>query len=316
MTADRVPVERIEAAAERLRGRVRRTPLMGLVSTTAPVTKGDLVVKLENLQISGSFKVRGATNTLLSLTPRQLERGLITASGGNHGLGVAAAARAAGVPATIYLPQSTPSAKAAQLGAWGAEVAYQGEVWDDANAHALEVAAERGLTYVHPFAAPTVIAGQGTVGLEILEDAPDLCVLVVAIGGGGLISGISTAVKARRPGVKVIGVEPVGAPTLRQSVAAGRLVELPAIATEAGTLAPRKSAEINLEIITKNVDDIVLVSDDAMRQAARWLWFEAGIAVELSAAAAIAALRTGAVSTRSGEQVCALICGAGTDGMS
>ncbi len=315
MTADRVPVERIEAAAERLRGRVRRTPLMGLVSTTAPVTKGDLVVKLENLQISGSFKVRGATNTLLSLTPRQLERGLITASGGNHGLGVAAAARAAGVPATIYLPRSTPQAKAAQLTAWGAEVAYQGEVWDDANAHALEVAAERGLTYVHPFAAPTVIAGQGTVGLEILEDAPDLCVLVVAIGGGGLISGISTAVKARRPAVKVIGVEPVGAPTLRQSVAAGRLVELPAITTEAGTLAPRKSAEINLEIITKNVDDIVLVSDDAMRQAARWLWFEAGIAVELSAAAAIAALRTGAVTTRKGEQVCALICGAGTDGM-
>ena len=305
----------IETAADRLAGRIRRTPLVDLVSTTTAITEGDLLVKLENLQISGSFKVRGATNTLLSLAPGEIDRGLITASGGNHGLGVAAAARAAGAPATIYLPLNTPKAKAAQLAAWGAEVVFEGAVWDDANRRAQAVAAERGLTYVHPFAAPTVIAGQGTVGLEILADAPDLDTLVVAIGGGGLMSGVSTAVKARRPSVRVIGVEPTGAPTLYRSVAAGRPVELPGIDTEATTLAPRKSEQINLDIIARNVDDIVLVSDQAMRDAARWLWFEAGIAVELSAAASIAALMAGAVTAGVGELVCALICGAGTDGM-
>ncbi len=314
MTAP-ITLSDIETAADRLAGRSRRTPLVDLVSTTTAVTEGNLLVKLENLQISGSFKVRGATNTLLNLAPGEIVRGLITASGGNHGLGVAAAARAAGAPATIYLPLNTPKAKAAQLAAWGAEVVFEGAVWDDANRRAQVVAAERGLTYVQPFAAPTVIAGQGTVGLEILADAPDLDTLVVAIGGGGLMSGISTVVKARRPAVRVIGVEPVGAPTLRRSVAAGRLVELPGIDTEANTLAPRCSEQINLDIIARNVDDIVLVSDQAMRDAARWLWFEAGIAVELSAAASIAALMTGAVTAGVGELVCALICGAGTDGM-
>ena len=314
MTAP-ITLSDIETAADRLAGRIRRTPLVDLVSTTTAVTDGNLLVKLENLQISGSFKVRGATNTLLSLAPGEIDRGLITASGGNHGLGVAAAARAAGAPATIYLPLNTPKAKAAQLAAWGAEVVFEGAVWDDANRRAQAVAAERGLTYVHPFAAPTVIAGQGTVGLEILADAPDLDTLVVAIGGGGLMAGISTAVKARRPAVRMIGVEPIGAPTLCRSVAAGRLVELPGIDTEANTLAPRKSEQINLDIIARNVDDIVLVSDQAMRDAARWLWFEAGIAVELSAAASIAALMSGAVTAGAGERVCALICGAGTDGM-
>ncbi len=310
-----VTLAEIEAAAGRLAGRIRRTPLIELVSTTTAVTEGELLLKLENLQISGSFKVRGATNTLLSLPPGEIERGLITASGGNHGLGVAAAARAAGAPATIYLPRNTPQAKAAQLAAWGAEVVFEGAVWDDANRRALVVAAERGLAYVHPFAAPTVIAGQGTVGLEILADAPDLDTLVVAIGGGGLMSGISTAVMTRRPAVRVIGVVPVGGATLRESVAAGRPIELPGIDTAANTLAPRCSEQINLDIIARFVDDIVLVSDQAMRDAARWLWFEAGIVVELAAAASIAALMTGAVTTRTGERVCALICGAGTDGM-
>jgi threonine dehydratase len=315
MNAVPITLGEIEAAAARLAGRIRRTPMIDLVSTTTAITEGELLVKLENLQISGSFKVRGATNTLLSLPADEIEGGLITASGGNHGLGVAAAARSAGVPATIYLPRNTPKAKAAQLAAWGAEVVFEGAVWDDANRRAQIVAAERGLAYVHPFAAPTVIAGQGTVGLEILADAADLDTLVVAIGGGGLMSGVSTAVKACRPAVRVIGVEPTGAPTLRRSLDAGRPVELPSIDTAANTLAPLKSEQINVDIISRNVDDIVLVSDQAMRDAARWLWFEAGIAVELAAAASIAALMTGAVVAEPGERVCALICGAGSAGM-
>ena len=305
----------IEAAARRLQGRIRQTPLIEMIGATRPVTEATLLLKLENLQISGSFKIRGATNTLLGLAPVEVARGLITASGGNHGLGVAAAARAAGAPALIYLPTSTPGAKAEKLRAYGAEVVVEGAVWDDANRAALAAAAERGLTYVHPFAAPEVIAGQGTVALEILADAPELDLVVVAIGGGGLISGIATAVKARRPGCRVVGVEPEGAPTLHRSVAAGELVELAAIETAAGTLAPRRSEQINLEIIARDVDEIVLVSDDEMREAARWLWFEAGLAVELSAAAAIAALMTGRAAAKPGQQVAALVCGAGTDGL-
>ncbi len=275
-----------------------------------------LRLKLECLQVAGSFKPRGATNKLLGLDDAQVRRGIITASGGNHGLAVAYAAWQAQTRAVIYLPESTPAAKADKIAAWGAEVRTEGAVWDEANEAALAAAAAEGLTYLHPFADPAVIAGQGTVGLEILEAAPDTGLLLVAIGGGGLISGIATAAKALKPQIQVVGVEPVGAPTLKQSLDAGRLVTLPAIETEAGTLAPRRSAEINLEIIARLVDEIVLVSDEEMRAAARWLWFELGIAAELSGAAALAALMAGRVETATGASVTALVCGAGTDGLS
>jgi threonine dehydratase len=171
------------------------------------------------------------------------------------------------------------------------------------------------LTYIHPFSDPTVIAGQGTVGREILKQSSHIDILLVAIGGGGLISGVATAAKAIKPGIKVIGIEPVGAPTLTQSLARGKLVTLPEIATEAVTLAPRRSAEINLGIIRNNVDDIVLVSDEEMREAARWLWFEMGVAAELSGAAALAALQSGKLDLPKDAAVAAVICGTGSDGI-
>jgi len=311
-----VGLDDVRAAAGRIAGRVRRTPLLAAAPVHAPIAgAGQLDLKLENLQVTGSFKARGAMSKLTSLTPAALERGLITASGGNHGLGVAYAGWAAQAPATIYLPRSTPPAKADKLKAWGARVEIHGAVWDDANAEALREAQAAGLTYVHPFADPAVIAGQGTTALEILEDAPDTDVLVVAIGGGGLIAGIAAAAKALKPGITVIGVEPTGAPTHYESRRAGRLVELAAIQTEAGTLAPRRSEEINLELISRHVADIVLVSDEDMRAAARWLWFEFGIAAEMSGAAAVAALQAGAYVAAPGARVCAIVCGAGTDGL-
>jgi threonine dehydratase len=187
-------------------------------------------------------------------------------------------------------------------------------VWDEANEEALKVAERDGLTYIHAFADPVVIAGQGTLGLEIAEDSPKLSTLVVAIGGGGLISGVSTAAKALIPGVRVIGVEPVGAPTLYESVRAGSVIELEKITTAANTLAPRRSAEVNLQIIQSNVDEIVLVTDEEMIAAARWLWQELGIAAEMSAAAAVAAWLTGRVTDPGGE-MCAIVCGAGTAGL-
>ncbi len=306
----------VQAAQARIQGHVRRTPLMqplGLRKEPAQVKT--LLLKIESLQVTGSFKVRGAMNKLLTLPEDDLRRGIVTASGGNHGLAVAYAGWLAKTPATIYLPHNTPAAKAKKLEDWGAKVIFAGAVWDDANEVALSVAAQEGLTYIHPFADPAVIAGQGTIAAEILADAPGTDVLLVAIGGGGLISGISLAAKALKPSIRVIGIEPVGAPTLYESLKAGGLITLPEIRTVAGTLAPRRSAQITFDIIRDNVAEIVLVDDEEMREAARWLWFESGIAAELSGAAAVAALLTDKVSVSSDEQVCALVCGAGTDGI-
>lgn len=305
----------IEAAATRIAGQVRRTPMLDAAPLKAPPTEARLLLKLENLQVIGAFKARGATNALLSLSEAEVARGIITASGGNHGLAVAYAGWQAGTRAVIYLSENVPAAKAEKLRAWGAEVRIEGPVWDDANRAALAAAEAEGLSYIHPFADPAVIAGQGTLGLEIAEQAPESDVVLVAIGGGGLISGIGTALSALLPKARLIGIEPTGAPTLKESLAAGRPIALEKIESEAVTLAPRQSAQINLDIIARTVSEIVLVSDEEMRAAARWLWFELGLAVELSAAAAIAALQTGRVSAPPGATVTAVICGAGSDGM-
>jgi threonine dehydratase len=305
----------IEEARRRIAGHVRRTPLVAAAPLSRPLPGGGaLTLKLESLQVSGSFKARGATNKALTLAPEEARRGLVTASGGNHGLGVAYAGRLIGAPVTIYLPSNAPASKEEKLARWGARVVRIGSVWDEADAAAQTAAARDGLTYVHPFADPAVIAGQGTAGLEILEDAPATDLLLVAIGGGGLIAGVGTAVKALRPDIRVVGVEPVGAPTLHASLRAGAVVELDRIETAANTLAPRKSAEINFAIIRETVDEVVLVTDDEMREAARWLWFELGIAAELSGAAAVAALQSGKAGAGA-LRACALICGAGTDGL-
>ncbi|HLV34231.1 MAG TPA: threonine/serine dehydratase [Spirillospora sp.] len=304
----------IQAARQRIQAHVRRTPMIAAqpVRKTIPNVP-DLHLKLENMQIVGSFKARGAVNKLLSLPHDQVACGIITASGGNHGLGVAYAGWLAQAPTKIYLPHSTPKHKAEKLAEWGAEVIYEGAVWDDANRAALRHAERDGLAYFHPFADPAVIAGQGTIGLEILEALPDIHTLVIAIGGGGLISGISVAIKALRPEVRIIGVEATGAPTLYESLKAGHLIELAEITTVAGTLAPRRSEQINFDIIRSHVDQIVLVTDEEMGAAARWLWAEMGIAAELSGAAALAAILTGQVQADG--KVCALVCGAGTDGI-
>jgi threonine dehydratase len=315
MTGPPVSLSDIEAAARRIAGRVRRTPTIAAAPLAAPPGPFELFLKLENLQVTGSFKPRGATNCLLQLDPALVARGVITASGGNHGLAVAYAARRAGAPAVIYLPAGTPRDKAERLAALGAEVAIEGAVWDEANRAALARAERDGLAYLHPFADPRVIAGQGTVGLEILADAPEVDHVIVAIGGGGLISGVATAVKALEASIRVSGVEPVGAPTLTRSLEAGAPVALPEIATAAGTLAPARSEAINLEIVARAVDEIVLVDDEEMRAAARWLWAELGIAAELSGAAAMAALLQGRLDVAPGARVCALVCGAGRDGL-
>ena len=304
----------IETAFERIKGRVRRTPCLRTRFIKNPMHAGPLLLKLESLQVTGSFKPRGAINAVLQLDDATLKRGVVAASGGNHGLAVAYAARASDTRAIIYLPERAPTEKADKLRAWDAEVIVQGLDFDDANEYALARAERDGMTYLHPFDHPHVIAGQGTVGREMMKQSSEIEVVLVAIGGGGLISGVATAVKAMKPEATVIGVEAAGAPTLSNSRDAGELVTLEKIETVANTLAPKRSADLNFSIIERLVDDIVTVSDDQMREAARWLWFEMGIAAELSGAAALAALHSGVVSFPTKSTVAAIVCGAGTDG--
>ncbi len=312
-----VDLAMIQAAARRIEGKVRETPMLDPAPMRGPVLDaGRLLLKLECLQVTGSFKARGASNKLSTLDAEARQRGLVTASGGNHGLAVAYAAASAGVPAAIFVPESTPAAKVKKLRQWGADVTVHGKVWDEAQEAALAKQQASGQTYVHPFADPEVIAGQGTLAVEILRQVPHADTLVVAIGGGGLIAGVATAAKAIRPGIKIIGVEPTGAPTLYESMRAGELVTLDEITTVSGSLAPRRSMPINLELIAAHVDRMVLVSDEEMRQAAEWLWFETGVAAELAGAASLAALMTGRQQPEPDETVVAIICGAGADGLS
>ncbi len=320
MSSTPVTLDDIQDAFARIKERVRRTPLLRTRFIQNPPCKNPLMVKLECLQVTGSFKPRGAMNAALQLSEEDLKRGIITASGGNHGLGVAYAGWSLGTKAVIYLPTSTPEAKAEKLRAWGAEVVIEGDVWDDANEAALARAERDGLTYIHAFADPAVIAGQGTMAVEMLKQSPELDAIVVAIGGGGLISGIATAAKALKPEIKIIGVEAEGAPTLSESLRAGELVTLPGISTKAGTLAPRRSAERNFEIIRAHVDDIVLVSDEEMRTAAQWLWFEMGLGAELAGAASLAAVQAGRLAASKVDLpedalIATIACGSGTDGI-
>jgi threonine dehydratase len=308
-------LEDVRAAAARIAGKVRRTPLIAAGPAKRALGGGPVSYKLECLQVTGSFKARGAISKLGTLSESDIAKGLVTASGGNHGLAIAYAGWLTGRPATIFVPENVSPAKATKIKEWGAELTVTGKVWDDSNRAAMAHVARTGATYVHPFADLAIMAGQGTIALELFADDPAIDTLIVAIGGGGLIAGIATAAKALNPNIRIIGVEPVGAPTLHTSLAAGRVVELAEITTIVPTMAARKTEAINFDIIRRHVTEVVLVSDDEMREAAKYLWFESGLAVDLSGAAAVAALLTGRVRAESGQRTCALVCGAGADGI-
>lgn len=326
------PLALFEEARARIAPHVVRTPMLRLRSgeayagsptiPEAPVLdarlRSDLLLKLECLQASGSFKARGAVNKVLSLPADVAKRGIVTASGGNHGLAVAYAGRVVDAPTTVFLPGRATIAKASRIERWGARVVRVGDVWDDAHAAAVDHAEREGLTYVHPFADRDVIAGAGTVALEVLEASPDTDLFIVAIGGGGLASGVASVAKQKEknPRIRVVGVEPTGAPTLYESVRAKRVIELPAITTAATTLAPRRSDALNVDIIAKTVDEIVLLTDDEIRSGARFLLEEIGIGAELSGAAAVAAVLAGKIDVSQAKSPCALVCGAGSDALS
>jgi len=305
----------IEAAAVRIAPHVRRTPAQRANALNDPPTDADLWLKLECLQATGSFKARGATNRLLTTPTAELARGIVTASGGNHGLATARAAKLAGVPATIFVPVNVSLAKVKKLKDWGAKVEIVGSVWNEANEYALAFVRKHGAAYFHPFADPAVVAGQGTAALEFLADVPHLDVVIVAIGGGGLISGMGVALKALKPSIRLIGIEAEGSPTLKASLEAGRVIRLPAVTTSVATLACAETDPRIFELVRRHVDEIVLVPDDAMVAASRWLWFELGLAADLSGAAAVAAIRTRRLAFQRGQTVGTLVCGSGSEGI-
>lgn len=310
-----ITLDDIRQARQRIAAHIRRTPLIEADALSTPITESELWLKLECLQVTGSFKARGATNKLLATPPEEMARGVTTASGGNHGLAVVRAAKLAGVPATIFVPTNVAPTKIDKLRKWGATVEVVGSVWNETNLSALAFARDKECAYFHPFADPYVVAGQGTLALELLEQQPDLDAVLIAIGGGGLITGMSVALKALKPSIRIIGIEPTGAPTFHASMAAGHVVKLDKVTTRVATMA---CAETDREVFATSrglIDEIVLIDDDDMLDAARWLWFEMGLAADLSGAAAAAALRKGTLRFSAGEKICALVCGAGPEGL-
>ncbi len=311
----KLDLQDIESARARIASLVRKTPLVEATALSAPLTEATLWLKLECLQASGSFKARGATNKLLG-TPREaLAAGVVTASGGNHALATVRAATFAGVPATIFVPTNVAPYKLERLRAMGATVEVVGAVWNETNEHALAFAERTGAAYFHPFADPAVMAGQGTLALEILDQQPELDAILIAIGGGGLITGMAVALKALKPSIRIVGIEPAGCPTFHASMAAGEVVTVEKVTTRVATMACARTDPGVFALSRDLIDEIVLLEDAEMEEAARWLWSEMGLAADLSGAAAIAALRGGHVAFGAEQQVCALVCGAGTEGI-
>ncbi|HVT52838.1 MAG TPA: pyridoxal-phosphate dependent enzyme [Dongiaceae bacterium] len=311
-----ISLDDILAARTRIAPFTRVTPVMPVAAMRAPLPlPADVVFKLELFQVTGSFKARGAMNRYQADRDGIPAAGIVTASGGNHGLAVARTAHAAGTRATIFVPSAVRPEKVEKMRGWNADVRIVGDEWSVSNEAALAFAGETGAVYFHPFADPLVVAGQGTLGIEIVEQIPDLDAIVVAIGGGGLIAGLATAVKALKPEIRIIGVEPEGSPTLLACLQAGRKVRLDAVTSRVATMSCRETDQRIYDMVRAKVDEIVLVSDDAMLEASRWLWSEFGIAADLSGAASVAALRLWPERLRNTRRVCALVCGAGSDGI-
>jgi threonine dehydratase len=291
-----VGLARVEEAAARLQPYVRRTPTERS-EPLGELTGRELALKLENLQHTGAFKIRGALSRLLAMRPDERAAGVITASAGNHGLGVALAARLLGVAATVVVPTTVPLAKLTAIQRQGAEAVLEGATYDDAHAAAESLARERTLSYVHAFDDPDVIAGQGTVALELLADGPELDAIVVPVGGGGLISGIAVAAKALRPSLRVIGVQAAGSPALAESFREGRLMTAPS-STIADGIAVKRPGALAFELINRLVDDMVTVDDEAIARAIVLLLERHKLLAEGAGATALAAVLEGAIPAR------------------
>ena len=302
-------IEDIRAAAERIKGAVIRTPML-VSRTLSEILGAEVWLKFENLQFTAAYKERGALNKLLQLSPEERRRGVIAASAGNHAQAVAYHAKRLGIPATIVMPEPTPTVKVTQTAGHGATVVLHGAMFDDAYAHARELALEKGYVFVHPFDDPQIIAGAGTVGLEMLEEAPDLDTIVVPIGGGGLMSGVSIASRAVKPGIELIGVEAELYPSMKCAIQHCHM-PLGGDTLEEG-IAVKQPGELTSRILKEYANDVMLVSERELERAVAMLVGIEKTVVEGAGAAGLAAMLTDPERFR-GKKVATLLCGGNID---
>lgn len=306
-----ITLETIEQARDRIAPFVHRTPVLAS-RTLSGLTGARLLLKAENLQKTGAFKVRGAVNAVAQLAPEQRALGVVTFSAGNHGQGLAYAAAQFGAPCTVFMTENAVPSKVAAIQGYGA-VTRQFPTIQQAIADMDRLRERTGAAFVSPFADEAVIAGQATIGLELLEQVEDLEQIVVPIGGGGMISGIALAMRLLRPGVRIVGVEPEGAPTMTRALRAGHPVTLESTDTFADGLTAPYTGELNLAIVRELVDDVVLVTDDEIATALKLVLDRTKLLVEGAAAASIAALLTGKAAVETGAVTVAMLSGGNID---
>ena len=300
--------EVFDVAYSRVAPSTNRTPLMSS-RMLKELTGFDVRLKAEMFQRTGSYKIRGPLNKFAELTEDERRHGVVCSSAGNHAQGVALAARIYGIKAVVVMAENATPSKVAATRGYGAEVVLHGSIWDEANEKAQQLVRERGLTYVHPFDDLQLIAGQGTLGLEVIRDWPDVDVIVVPIGGGGLISGVAMAVKAHKPDVRVIGVESSGAPGMRDSVSHGSVVTLDRVDCIIDGLRVKRVGETTFEIVRRYVDEIVTLPDEAIFDAMIWIMSHAKLVVEGAAAAPVAALLGNLIAAPRGAKVACVLSG-------
>ncbi len=306
-----IALDDILRARDVIRDVVRHTP-MKRSTTLSKMTGGDVHLKLENFQRTGSFKVRGAMNKLASLTDEERARGVVAASAGNHAQGVAFAATHFGVRSDVFMPEDATLAKAVATKGYGAEVHLDGKDYQDAFLAAKKFQDAHNKVFVHAFDDPHIIAGQGTMGLEILDDVPDVETVVVPIGGGGLMSGIATAIKAQRPDVRIVGVQAAGASTVAPSLQKGEVVELEQVKTMADGIACRRLGDLTFGIMQDLVDEVVTVEENDIAAAILFLVERTKTVVEGAGAVTLAAAMTGVVNLE-GQKACIVVSGGNID---
>jgi threonine dehydratase len=309
-----IAFEDVLAAAKRLRGVAHRTPVV-TSRTLDERTGARAYLKCENLQRMGAFKFRGAYNRIAQLSARERERGVVAFSSGNHAQGVALAARLLGVPATIVMPSDAPAAKVAATREYGAEIVSYDRLTMNRGAIAAELARDRGATLVPPYDDPAIIAGQGTVALELLEDVPDLDVLLVCTGGGGLLAGSALAAERMQPAIEVYGVEPEAGDDFAQSIARGERVEIAVPITIADGQQTTSPGELTFPIVQRLCAGILTISDDDLRAAMRFAFERLKLVMEPSGASALAALLAGKLDVR-GKRVGVIVSGGNVDAAS
>ncbi|MEP6729147.1 MAG: threonine ammonia-lyase [bacterium] len=296
-----------EEARARIAAHIKHTPLL-TSRQLSELTGFDVRLKAENFQTVGSYKIRGPLNKFAQMSEDEKRRGVVCSSAGNHAQGVALAARIYGIRAVVCMATNATPSKIAATKAYGAEVVLHGNIWDEANEKAKELVRDEGLTYVHPFDDAQLIAGQGTLGLEIVQDWPEVDAVVVPIGGGGLIAGVSMAVKSFNPKIKVIGVESSDGPAMKASVDAGSLQTIDCRTVIDG-LRVRRAGELNFSVVQRFVDEIVTLPDREIFDAMLWVMERCKLVIEGAAAAPVAALMKGLVQMPANSRVVAVLSG-------